>query len=104
MPSVHIFICIPLPGQERVLLADDLAIEEGCQNRVLICQTFYFQVTTQVGVFQVNLLKIDSHNEKIKDISINGTIALYAGECALGEGRGQSTMTSLYSTSLMVES
>ncbi len=58
---VHVLVCVPLASEERVLLADDLPVEEGRQRRVLLRQALDLEVSAQEGVLQVHVLQDDLH-------------------------------------------
>jgi len=59
MLLVHVLVRVPLPSEERVLLGDDFAVEEGRQRRVLLRQALDLQVAAEVGALQVHVL--DEH-------------------------------------------
>ena len=54
---INILICVPLSGQEGVLLANDLPVKEGDHLRVLVRQVLYLQIATQVRILLVNMLQ-----------------------------------------------
>ena len=62
MLFVDIFVGFPLSRQERMFLADNLAIEVGCQGGIFIRQAFDFQIPAQEWIFQIHVLK---HVEEI---------------------------------------
>lgn len=53
---INILISIPLPGQKRVLLTYDLAIEESGQRRILISESIDLQIAAQVRILLVDML------------------------------------------------
>ena len=57
MFAVDIFVGVPLACQERVLRANDLAIEERSQRRVFLRKTSDLEVAAQVGIGGVNMLR-----------------------------------------------
>ena len=57
MLLVDLLVGVPLPGEERVLLADDLAVEERRQRRELLGQTLDLQVAAEVSALEVNVLE-----------------------------------------------
>ena len=54
---VNIFVGVPLPGQKRMLLGDDLAVEERRQSRELLRESLDLEVAAQIRVIKVNVLQ-----------------------------------------------
>ena len=67
MLFIDILIGVPLPGQEWMLAADDLPVEERGERGVLFCQTLDLQVAAQVSIVEVNVLlnKVKSASVKL---------------------------------------
>ena len=57
MLLVNVLVRVPLPGEERILLADDLAVEERRQRGVFLGQTLDLEVAAQVALLKVNELQ-----------------------------------------------
>ena len=57
MFSIDVLVGVPLPGQKRMLLRDDLSVEKRRQRRKLLRQTLDLQVAAQICVFEVDVLK-----------------------------------------------
>lgn len=53
---INIFVSIPFASEKRILLGDDLAVEEGRQGGKLLGKAFDFEVATQVAVLLVHVL------------------------------------------------
>jgi hypothetical protein len=68
---VDIFISVPLPRQKRVLLADDLSIEECCQERILLRQSFDSKIATKIRILFVYVLK-RSKEDRIINMGVMG--------------------------------
>ena len=86
MLFVDVFVCIPLPCQERVLLADDFTVEECCQKRVLLSQTFNAEVATKVGVLLVDVLYIQRRQVCNEQFSFTTKIHHYFMSRTLSRG------------------
>lgn len=69
MLSVNIFVCIPLSREKRMLFADNFSIKEGGQGGILISQTHYLQITTEIRVFDIHMLE---RNEQLKHTLTGG--------------------------------
>ena len=57
MLLVHVLVRVPLAGEEGVLVADQLPVEEGDHLRIFVCQVLDLEVTTQIGILLVNMLQ-----------------------------------------------
>ncbi len=55
--SVDVFVGVPLPGQKRMLLRNDFAVEERRQRRKLLCQALDLEVAAQIRILEVDVLK-----------------------------------------------
>ena len=57
MFPVYILVCIPLSREEWILFTDYFAIEKRGERRKFVSQPFDFQVSAQVRVLFVHVLK-----------------------------------------------
>ena len=57
MLLVHVLVRVPLAGEEGVLVADQLPVEEGDHLRVLVRQVLDLEVAAEVGVLLVHVLQ-----------------------------------------------
>lgn len=61
MLLVHVLVRVPLAGEEGVLVADQLPVEEGDHLRVLVRQVLDLEVAAEVGVLLVHVLQHHLH-------------------------------------------
>ena len=58
MLFVDVLICVPLPGEERMFITDNFTVKESDHLWIFVREVLYLEVTTQVGILLIHMLKI----------------------------------------------
>lgn len=72
MLSIDVLVGVPFSREERILLTDYFAVEESGQFRVFVGQAVYLQITAQIGVFLVDVLKTERIRNRAYGALISG--------------------------------